>query len=72
MFTRLVARRIIIIHFKHSSKNQQNKNRYSEQSNEYVLKKGTEVTTYGAPYTFKNDKKYYKINNDKIKTYVKA
>ena len=43
-----------------------------KRANKEVLKKGTEVTTYGAPYTFKNGKKYYKINNDKVKTYVKA
>ena len=43
-----------------------------KRANKQVLKKGTEVTTYGAPYTFKNGKKYYKINNDKVKTYVKA
>ena len=43
-----------------------------KRANKQVLKKGTEVTTYGAPYTFKNGKKYYKIGEDKAKTYVKA
>ena len=35
-------------------------------------KKGDTVTTYGASYTFKNGKQYYKIGNDTAKTYVKA
>ena len=43
-----------------------------KRANKVVLKKGTEVTTYGGTYTFKNGKQYYKIGNDTKKTYVKA
>ena len=43
-----------------------------ERANKVVLKKGTEVTTYGGSYTFKNGKQYYKIGNNTEKTYVKA
>ena len=43
-----------------------------KRANKVVLKKGTEVTTYGGTYTFKNGKQYYKINNNTEKTYVKA
>ena len=43
-----------------------------KRANKVVLKKGTEVTTYGGAYTFKNGKKYYKIGNDTKKTYVKV
>ena len=41
-------------------------------ANKVTLKKGTEVTTYGGAYTFKNGKQYYKIGNNTDKTYVKA
>ncbi|NRO37582.1 SLAP domain-containing protein [Lactobacillus helveticus] len=40
--------------------------------NKVVLKKGTEVTTYGGSYKFKNGKKYYKIGADTKKTYVRV
>ncbi|WP_061204382.1 SLAP domain-containing protein [Lactobacillus crispatus] len=43
-----------------------------KRANKVVLKKGTEVTTYGGAYTFKNGKQYYKIGNNTDKTYVKA
>ena len=43
-----------------------------KRANKVTLKKGTEVTTYGGTYTFKNGKQYYKIGNDTKKTYVKA
>ncbi|NRO56623.1 S-layer protein [Lactobacillus helveticus] len=43
-----------------------------KRANKVVLKKGTEVTTYGNPYTFKNGKKYYKIGADTKKTYVRV
>lgn len=43
-----------------------------KRANKVVLKKGTEVTTYGGSYTFKNGKQYYKIGNNTEKTYVKA
>lgn len=43
-----------------------------KRANKVVLKKGTEVTTYGGSYTFKNGKQYYKIGNNSEKTYVKA
>ena len=43
-----------------------------KRANKVVLKKGDTVTTYGASYTFKNGKQYYKIGNDTAKTYVKA
>ena len=43
-----------------------------KRANKVVLKKGTEVTTYGGTYTFKNGKQYYKIGNNTDKTYVKA
>ena len=43
-----------------------------KRANKDVLKKGTEVTTYGGSYTFKNGKQYYKIGNNTEKTYVKA
>ena len=43
-----------------------------KRANKDVLKKGTEVTTYGGSYTFKNGKQYYKIGNNTDKTYVKA
>ncbi|MBN6049147.1 SLAP domain-containing protein [Lactobacillus helveticus] len=43
-----------------------------KRANKVVLKKGTEVTTYGGSYTFKNGKKYYKIGADTKKTYVKV
>ena len=43
-----------------------------KRANKVVLKKGTEVVTYGGAYTFKNGKQYYKIGNDTKKTYVKA
>ena len=43
-----------------------------KRANKVVLKKGTEVTTYGGSYTFKNGKQYYKIGNNTDKTYVKA
>ena len=43
-----------------------------KRANKVVLKKGTEVTTYGGAYTFKNGKKYYKIGADTKKTYVKV
>ena len=41
-----------------------------KRANKVTLKKGTEVTTYGGAYTFKNGKQYYKIGNDTEKTYV--
>ena len=43
-----------------------------KRANKVTLKKGTEVTTYGGTYTFKNGKQYYKIGNNTEKTYVKA
>ena len=43
-----------------------------KRANKEVLKKGTEVVTYGGTYTFKNGKQYYKIGNNTDKTYVKA
>ena len=43
-----------------------------KRANKVVLKKGDTVTTYGASYTFKNGKQYYKIGNNTEKTYVKA
>ena len=43
-----------------------------KRANKVTLKKGTVVTTYGASYTFKNGKQYYKIGNDTEKTYVKV
>ena len=43
-----------------------------KRANKVTLKKGTEVTTYGGTYTFKNGKQYYKIGHDTAKTYVKA
>ncbi|WP_035443448.1 SLAP domain-containing protein, partial [Lactobacillus crispatus] len=43
-----------------------------KRANKVTLKKGTEVTTYGGAYTFKNGKQYYKIGNNTDKTYVKA
>ena len=43
-----------------------------KRANKVVLKKGTEVTTYGGTYTFKNGKQYHKIGNNTDKTYVKA
>ena len=43
-----------------------------KRANKVVLKKGTEVVTYGGAYTFKNGKQYYKIGNNTDKTYVKA
>ena len=43
-----------------------------KRANKVTLKKGTEVTTYGSAYTFKNGKQYYKIGNDTEKTYVKV
>ena len=43
-----------------------------KRANKVTLKKGTEVTTYGGSYTFKNGKQYYKIGNNTEKTYVKA
>ena len=43
-----------------------------KRANKVTLKKGTEVTTYGGAYTFKNGKKYYKIGADTKKTYVKV
>uniref|UniRef100_UPI0026167962 SLAP domain-containing protein n=1 Tax=uncultured Lactobacillus sp. TaxID=153152 RepID=UPI0026167962 len=43
-----------------------------KRANKVTLKKGTEVTTYGGTYTFKNGKQYYKIGDNTEKTYVKA
>ena len=43
-----------------------------KRANKVVLKKGTEVVTYGGAYTFKNGKQYYKIGNNTDKTYVKV
>lgn len=43
-----------------------------KRANKVVLKKGTEVITYGGSYKFKNGKKYYKIGADTKKTYVKV
>ena len=43
-----------------------------KRANKVTLKKGTEITTYGSAYTFKNGKQYYKIGNDTEKTYVKV
>jgi preprotein translocase subunit YajC len=43
-----------------------------KRANKVTLKKGTEVTTYGGAYTFKNGKQYYKIGNNTDKTYVKV
>ncbi|MCO0807218.1 SLAP domain-containing protein [Lactobacillus helveticus] len=43
-----------------------------KRANKVVLKKGTEVTTYGGSYKFKNGQRYYKIGADTKKTYVKV
>ena len=43
-----------------------------KRANKVVLKKGEVVTTYGAAYTFKNGKSYYKIGDNTDKTYVKV
>ena len=43
-----------------------------KRANKVVLKKGTEVVTYGGAYTFKNGKQSYKIGNNTDKTYVKV
>ncbi|NRO05420.1 SLAP domain-containing protein [Lactobacillus helveticus] len=43
-----------------------------KRAKKVVLKKGTEVTTYGSSYKFKNGKKYYKIGADTKKTYVRV
>lgn len=43
-----------------------------KRANKVVLKKGTEVTTYGGSYTFKNGQHYYKIGANTEKTYVKV
>ncbi|NRN90147.1 SLAP domain-containing protein [Lactobacillus helveticus] len=43
-----------------------------KRANKVVLKKGTEVITYGGSYKFKNGKKYYKIGADTKKTYVRV
>ncbi|NRN93913.1 SLAP domain-containing protein [Lactobacillus helveticus] len=43
-----------------------------KRANKVVLKKGTEVPTYGGSYKFKNGKKYYKIGADTKKTYVRV
>ena len=43
-----------------------------KRAKKVVLKKGTEVTTYGGSYKFKNGKKYYKIGADTKKTYVRV
>ncbi|NRO62487.1 S-layer protein [Lactobacillus helveticus] len=43
-----------------------------KRANKVVLKKGTEVTTYGGSYKFKNGKKYYKIGAGTKKTYVRV
>ena len=43
-----------------------------KRANKQVLKKGTKVTTYGAPYKFKNGKSYYKVFDNTEKTYVKV
>lgn len=43
-----------------------------KRANKVVLKKGTEVTTYGGSYKFKNGQHYYKIGANTEKTYVKV
>ncbi|GFO99472.1 SLAP domain-containing protein [Lactobacillus helveticus] len=43
-----------------------------KRANKVVLKKGTEVTTYGDSYKFKNGQRYYKIGANTEKTYVKV
>ena len=43
-----------------------------KRANKVVIKKGTEVTTYGGSYKFKNGQRYYKIGADTKKTYVKV
>ncbi|MBW8038332.1 S-layer protein [Lactobacillus helveticus] len=43
-----------------------------KRANKVVLKKGTEVTTYGDSYKFKNGQHYYKIGANTKKTYVKV
>ncbi|MBW8009564.1 SLAP domain-containing protein [Lactobacillus helveticus] len=43
-----------------------------KRANKVVLKKGTEVTTYGDSYKFKNGQHYYKIGANTEKTYVKV
>ncbi|WP_405315903.1 SLAP domain-containing protein [Lactobacillus helveticus] len=43
-----------------------------KRANKVVLKKGTEVTTYGGSYKFKNGQRYYKIGANTEKTYVKV
>lgn len=43
-----------------------------KRANKVTLKKGTEVTTYGGSYKFKNGQRYYKIGANTEKTYVKV
>ncbi|MBW8013397.1 S-layer protein [Lactobacillus helveticus] len=43
-----------------------------KRANKVVLKKGTEVTTYGGSYKFENGQRYYKIGDNTKKTYVKV
>ncbi|WP_057810085.1 SLAP domain-containing protein, partial [Lactobacillus intestinalis] len=43
-----------------------------KRANKKVLKKGTKLNTYGAPYKFKNGKSYYKVFDNTDKTYVKV
>ena len=43
-----------------------------KRANKVALKKGTEVTTYGDSYKFKNGQHYYKIGANTEKTYVKV
>lgn len=44
----------------------------NKRANKVVLKKGTEVTTYGDSYKFMNGQHYYKIGANTEKTYVKV
>ncbi|MCO6530291.1 SLAP domain-containing protein, partial [Lactobacillus sp.] len=43
----------------------------TKRADRRVLRKGAKVTTYGAPYTFKNGKAYYRIGGP-AKQYVKV
>ncbi|WP_279081733.1 SLAP domain-containing protein, partial [Lactobacillus apis] len=42
-----------------------------KRANRKVLKAGSQVTTFGSPYTFKNGKAYYRVGGP-AKQYVKV
>ncbi len=42
-----------------------------KRANNKDIKAGTKVTTYGAPYTFKNGKSYYRVGGP-AKQYIKV